>query len=50
MFIYVDPCNPNPCMNGAECEVDWIPFASKCQCARGYSGRYCESGKPCFIY
>lgn len=40
-FLLPDPCYPNnPCKNGARCYS--VRGQAKCQCQRGFSGRYCE--------
>lgn len=35
-------CNPNPCLNNAQCIVDSIR-GFQCVCLEGYSGRTCDS-------
>ena len=45
-MLFMDPCFPNPCQNGDECEIDWINFVSIFKRTSGYCGRYCDSGKP----
>lgn len=35
----INPCSPNPCLNGARCESDDYGFT--CVCARGYVGTTC---------
>ena len=33
-------CDPNPCLNGAQCIDLWTTYT--CQCASGYTGPHCE--------
>ena len=50
MFVSVDFCFPDPCLNGATCVTS---DTFECVCADGYEGRNCESnindclGGPC---
>ena len=43
IFADIDDCESNPCQNGATC-VDGIDSYT-CECANGYSGDNCETGK-----
>lgn len=49
-----DPCNPNPCQNGAQCMVQAASngyggssSSYVCQCPAGYTGQNCETCDPC---
>ncbi|EDO25694.1 predicted protein [Nematostella vectensis] len=49
----MDSCSAKPCKNGATCEPAGATFS--CQCAVGYTGRYCENdidecqpSNPCY--
>lgn len=49
-IVSVDnPCDTNPCLNGASCRVELDSYT--CSCAPGYDGRNCSIGKqwvlPC---
>ena len=46
LILFTYPCYHYPCIHGAECELDWIHFVSIFKRTGGYSGRYCETGKP----
>ena len=39
----VDECLSDPCMNDATCKDELNGYA--CNCAVGYSGNHCETGK-----
>ena len=39
----VDPCNPDPCMNGATCIADGTDYS--CDCPTEFTGTNCETGK-----
>ncbi|GFY13374.1 cadherin-related tumor suppressor [Trichonephila clavipes] len=43
-YTVLRPCNPNPCQNDGECEVDGDNF--KCMCKSPFIGETCEEG-PC---
>ena len=38
-----DPCDSDPCQNGAECQAQGGDYV--CTCAAGYTGSNCETGK-----
>ena len=37
---FPDVCDPNPCMNDGECEVDGNDY--KCECQQFWMGKTCE--------
>ena len=39
-----DPCDPNPCLNGAQCLLGGTPFT--CSCPVGFTGPLCASPSP----
>ena len=39
----IDECASNPCLNGATCHDQHNSHL--CECADGFTGRYCEQGK-----
>ena len=41
-------CNPNPCLNNAQCILDGFK-GFQCVCLEGYSGRTCD-GMNCFTF
>ena len=41
----VNPCDPNPCLNGGECSVVDVN-AAECACSEGFSGDLCEDADP----
>ena len=40
MYICVDTCGANPCLNGGIC-IDWI-FRYFCECVVGFTGQNCQ--------
>ena len=42
-ILDTDPCNPDPCQNGAKCSMENNKF--KCTCTDGYAGNRCEYGQ-----
>lgn len=38
------PCSTSPCQNGGRCTVSGVCF--QCECAAGFTGGTCGSGKP----
>ena len=45
LYIYIDECSSDPCMNGGSC-TDGIN-SYNCDCVSGYSGEDCEIGMCC---
>ena len=44
MYVFVlDPCEPNPCKNGAACKLGVSCKCATCTCPNGCSGNYCEN-------
>ena len=41
MIIAPNPCEPNPCQNGATCVAQGNDYT--CKCKSGCSGRHCET-------
>jgi hypothetical protein len=37
---YIDPCSPNPCLNGGSCTRDGRHYT--CSCQNGYTGLTCN--------
>jgi cubilin len=38
----IDPCTPNPCLNGGNCTSVRIIGRYRCMCPRGFSGNRCH--------
>ena len=51
-LIVIEPCNPNPCLNGARCIELGINYTCdcgyKCACASLVAGKNCENSKFVF--
>ena len=43
MIPDINECSSNPCQNGGEC-MDAVNMYT-CNCADGYEGTHCETGK-----
>ena len=41
----LNPCNPNPCVNGGTCRAVPGDDEYKCTCLPEYTGENCEDGK-----
>ena len=41
----VDPCQPNPCLNGGTCKASNDGKSFTCQCKPGWSGNKCQTSK-----
>ena len=46
VFVDIDECSSDPCMNGGTCTDDVNSY--RCACIAGYSGEDCEIGN-CYI-
>ena len=42
IFVDINECASNPCVNGASCSDEVNAFS--CSCAAGYTGDRCETG------
>lgn len=42
MYITVNACSNNPCLNGGACQVNGASFT--CSCLSGFSGNNCQTG------
>ena len=44
VFSTVDPCYPNPCFNGGQCQQEPDLTGFQCQCTYGWLGTMCITG------
>lgn len=38
----INPCNSNPCLNSATCQIVNSGLSYICSCQPGYSGTFCQ--------
>ena len=48
-YTLVQPCVPNPCVNGGNCEVENENGEFKCYCKPGYEGDTCEFSRLIYV-
>ncbi|XP_072040242.1 IgGFc-binding protein-like [Amphiura filiformis] len=47
MCTEVNPCEPNPCLNGGICTAFQDLLSYECTCVHGYCGLRCQNPPPC---
>ena len=43
-FLFQSPCMSWPCQNNGTCAAHYEKNSYVCVCAKGYTGKYCETG------
>jgi len=46
IFLFQSPCSSMPCQNGGTCMRNYKNNIFECHCFKGFSGEYCEKGRP----